>query len=140
MYPESPVTRVDWYDAFAYARWAGGRLPTEAEWEKAASWNAATGRKSVYPQGDEYGSGVGPSPWGAEGMGSGIIEWVADWYKAYPGGRANDVEFGKERKVARGGVFLEEDARTDTRTTRRFRFLPDRRDRSLGFRIVLPID
>jgi formylglycine-generating enzyme required for sulfatase activity len=138
--PEDPVTRVDWYDALAYARWAGGRLPAEAEWEKAAGWNPVTGRKTTYPQGDEFGAAAGASPWSAEGMGGGVIEWVMDWYKAYPGGTAKDVEFGESRRVARGGVFLKDDAREDSKVTRRFRFLPDRRDRSVGFRIVLPVE
>ncbi len=138
--PEKPVTKVDWYDAFAYARWAGGRLPTEAEWEKAAGWNPVTGKKTTSPQGDEYGSGTGASPWDAEGMGSDVIEWVADWYKSYPGGTTKDVEFGESRRVARGGVFLTADAREDSKVTHRFRFLPDRRDRSVGFRIVLPVE
>ncbi len=137
--PDGPVTRVDWYDAVAYARWAGGRLPSEAEWEKSAGWNPVTGRKTIYPHGDEYGSGEGPSPWGAEGMGSGVIEWTADWYNAYPGGTAKDLEFGEDRRVGRGGVFLKEEAREDSKVTRRFRFLPDRRDQSVGFRIVLPV-
>ncbi len=137
---ETPVRKVDWYDALAYARWAGGRLPTEPEWEKAAGWNPVTGKKTIYPHGDEYGSGTGASPWGAEGMGSGVIEWVADWYRSYPGGTAKDIEFGESRRVARGGVFLTDEAREDSKVTHRFRFLPDRRDRSVGFRIVVPVE
>jgi formylglycine-generating enzyme required for sulfatase activity len=68
--PDTAVTGVDWYDAWAYARWAGGKLPSELEWEKAASWNVASGKKSIYPWGDDYeGNQGGPSPrkpWGAE--------------------------------------------------------------------------
>jgi len=136
--PVAPIMGVDWFDAVAYARWAGGKLPGEVEFEKAAGWSPVTGKKTVYPWGDEYSKGDGPSPCGAESMGSGLLEWSADAYQAYPGGKANDLGFGSGRKVARGGVYSKDDAREDAKVTRRFRFLPDRRDRSLGFRIVLP--
>lgn len=138
--PERPVTRVDWFDAVAYAQWAGGKLPGELEWEKAAGWNPVTGERSVYPWGDQYAVGTGgPSPSGAEAMGDGVLEWTADWYKAYPGGTSSAVEFGEKRRVARGGTYLEDEAAEDSKVTRRFWFLPDRRDRRIGFRIVLPI-
>lgn len=136
---QAPVTKVNWLDASAYASWAGGRLPSEVEWEKAAGWSPVTGKKTTYPYGDEYRDGDGSSPLGVEGMASGPIEWTADWYKAYPNGTAQDVDFGESRRAARGGVFLKEDAAEDAKITRRFRFLPDRRDRSIGFRIVRPV-
>jgi iron(II)-dependent oxidoreductase len=136
--PDAPVTGVDWFDAVAYARWAGGRLPSEMEWEKAAGWNPAAGKRTAYPWGDEYSKGDGPSPCGAEGMGSGVLEWTADAYEAYPGGKASDIAFGSGRRAARGGIYTKDDAREDARVTRRFRFLADRRERVLGFRVVLP--
>lgn len=139
--PQAPVTSVDWFDAWAYARWAGGKLPSEIEWEKAAGWNPVTGKKSLYPWGDEYTAGNGgPSPCGAEAMGSGVLEWVEDWYLKYPGGKGNDLDFGQTRRVARGGMFLKDDAKEDTKVTRRFRFLPDRQDSHLGFRILKSIE
>ena len=139
--PHAPVTGVDWFDAWAYADWAGGRLPGEVEWEKAAGWNPVTGKKSAYPWGDEFSKEKGgPSPCGAEAMAGGVLEWMSDWYLTYPGGNAGDIDFGQKRRVARGGIFIKEDEKEDARVTRRFRFLPDRRDPHIGFRVLRPIE
>lgn len=123
-----PVVHVSWYEADAYARWAGKRLPTEAEWEKAASWDPETGTKRLFPWGEEppapdkanldqmaFGTAqvgaypAGASPCGALGMIGNVWEWTASDFTGYPGFEPfpyreySEVFFGPEYKVLRGG-------------------------------------
>jgi gamma-glutamyl hercynylcysteine S-oxide synthase len=125
-----PVCHVCWYEAEAYARWAGKRLPTELEWEAAASWDPVAGAKRVFPWGDEEPSplhanldqlsfDVAPvgsfplnvSPIGCHGMIGDVWEWTASDFTAWPGfepfpyAEYSEVFFGPEYKVLRGGSF-----------------------------------
>ena len=128
--PDEPVMHVCWYEADAYARWAGRRLATEAEWEKAARWDPATRRSRRYPWGDQewtperanlgqrhlrpapagaYPDGAAPS--GARQLVGDVWEWTSSDFLPYPGFTAwpykeySEVFFGPEYKVLRGGAF-----------------------------------
>ena len=152
-----PVQHVCWYEADAYARWAGKRLPTEAEWEKAASWDPVASRKRRYPWGDDepdartanlgqrhFGPGaVGSYPAGASAYGcvqmvGDVWEWTASDFTPYPGFVAHpykeysDVFYGSEYKVLRGGSWATHP--TAIRTTFRNWDYPIRRQIFSGLR------
>jgi iron(II)-dependent oxidoreductase len=126
--PRLPVSHVSYFEAEAFATWAGKRLPTEHEWEVAAAWDPASGRSRRYPWGDEghtperanldqhllREAPVGAYPAGASALGceqmlGDVWEWTSSDFRAYPGFAAfpyaeySTPFYGTEFKVLRGG-------------------------------------
>jgi ergothioneine biosynthesis protein EgtB len=156
--PWHPVVHVNWYEAEAYCRWAGRRLPTEAEWETAATIEPATGRKWRFPWGDapptpwcanlDFRAGGtvdvrafsgGDSPVGCRQMIGNVWEWVDDTFEPYPGFVCDPYReysqpyFGR-KKVLRGGCWTTR-SRLIRSTWRNF-YMRQRRNIFAGFRTV----
>jgi iron(II)-dependent oxidoreductase len=156
--PWHPVVHVNWYEAEAYCRWAGRRLPTEAEWEMAATFEPATGRKRRFPWGDDQAAPgrasldyraagtidvralpAGDSPVGCRQMIGNVWEWVEDTFRPYPGFVCDPYEqysqpyFG-DKKVLKGGCWATR-GRLIRSTWRNF-YKHHRRNIFAGFRTV----
>lgn len=152
-----PVIHVNWYEADAYCRWAGRRLPTEAEWEAAASMSeTGASAKQRFPWGDQAprpehanldGSAMGcvevdalpagDSVAGCRQMIGNVWEWTASTFLPYPGFQPDPYKEYSEpwfgtRKVLRGGAWATRSRML--RNTWRNYFTPDRRDVFAGFR------
>ena len=153
-----PVAHLSWFEADAYARSRGARLPTEAEWECAAGNESGGGDKRRYPWGAVFDAAradvgrrsgdcsalgqhpAGASPCGIEDMCGGVWEWVSDAFRAYPGFAPGPYAeysapwFGVRHRVARGGSWLT--APSNARVTFRNWYEPHVRQPCLGVRLV----
>jgi iron(II)-dependent oxidoreductase len=123
-HPAAPVCHVSWFEADAFARSRGARLPTEEEWEKAATWTQGN---------DPALDGIGQ-----------VWEWTSSWFDAYPGFVAHpyreysEVFFGTTYRVLRGGSWAT-DRRVATATFRNWD-LPQRRQIFAGLRLAIDTD
>jgi iron(II)-dependent oxidoreductase len=158
--PHRAVVHISWFEADAFARAHEARLPTEIEWEKAATWDQATGTALAFPWGndrpqpgvhanvDQVDRGpsaadahpAGASPYGCLAMTGDVWEWTASDFRGYPGFHAHpyreysEVFFGPEYRVLRGGSWATT-ARVATPTFRNWD-LPQRRQIFAGVRIA----
>lgn len=153
---DDPVSHLSFYEASAYAKWARKRLPTEAEWERAACHDPATGEPGEFPWGNAPASASranllenrnwsvtaigsypsGQNSYGCQEMIGNVWEWTSSDYVAYPGFVTDFEEYNDKwmvgQKVLRGGSFAT--PRAHIRSTYRNFFHPHERWMVSGFR------
>jgi iron(II)-dependent oxidoreductase len=148
---QAPACHVSWFEADAFARAHGARLPSEAEWEKAATWEqriahrehgTVTWERGSTTGGESAANGAG-SPRGCPGVlqhTGWVWEWTSSWFNGYPGFEAypyreySEVFFGRDYRVLRGGSWATS-PRVATPTFRNWD-LPQRRQIFAGVRLT----
>jgi formylglycine-generating enzyme required for sulfatase activity len=159
-----PIVAVTWYEAHAYCKWVGGRLPTEAEWEYSARAGVKgkifPWRNFINPENANYdrpaegpspATKYPPNPWGLHDMAGNVFQWMQDWFDEYyysdpsgqekidPAGPLGPDENKLRRinmKTLRGGSFLS--VSRDLRISNRNQSIPESEYCAFGFRCVRP--